>query len=95
MPRRIANNCESREIAKVAIATKNSRCREESRFFCSVPPKAKTIIANPTRKKKWLMALLVKRGSGKLGVELLASGYACVWNARTNEPENPAWLHQA
>ena len=51
MPRNIANNCESREIAKVAIATKNSRCREESRFFCSVPPKAKTIIANPTRKK--------------------------------------------
>ncbi len=43
------------------------------------------------------MALLVKRGSGKLGVEhaLLASGYACVWNARTNEPENHAWLHQA
>ena len=43
------------------------------------------------------MALLVKRGSGKLGVEhtLLASGYACVWNARTNESENHAWLHQA
>lgn len=65
-------------------------------FFCSVPPKAKTIIANPTRKKKVAHGSLeVEHGSGKLGVELLASGYACVWNARTNEPENHAWLHQA
>ena len=44
-----------------------------------------------------VLLVKVKRGSGKLGVEhtLLASGYACVWDARTNEPENPAWLHQA
>jgi hypothetical protein len=64
-------------------------------LFCSTESKDNNSQFN--KKKKWLMALLVKRGSGKLGVEhaLLASGYACVWNARTNEPENHAWLHQA